>query len=76
MNDRDELADMIHAAFYNRQRSAEHLADVILAAGYRKAETVWGEGFEAGFDYAGNQSTGTGVFRDPPMNPYVVDGAS
>ena len=34
------------------------------------AAEAWGAGFDAGFEYAGNQSGPTGIFRDPPLNPY------
>ena len=49
-------------------------ADVrLIPAGGKSSADVWDEGCEAGFSYAGNQSTGSGVFIDPPLNPYLEE---
>jgi hypothetical protein len=43
----------------------------LIPTGGDRTANAWDEGFEAGFSYAGNQSTPSGICPDPPLNPYV-----
>ncbi|AVP67338.1 hypothetical protein [Prescottella equi] len=42
----------------------------LLPEGGTGAAQAWDEGFEEGFDFAGNQSLPGGIPNDPPLNPY------
>lgn len=59
------------------RRLLEHQADMMLDAGLgltRPAQAEgWETGFEMGYDFAGNQSTPSGIPYDPPSNPYLED---
>lgn len=45
----------------------------LIPVGGESSADVWDEGFEAGFSYAGNQTTTFGAFIDPPLNPYLQE---
>jgi len=69
------LCDVAEPMVTQDWRLREHQADVMLDAGLgltRPAEAdAWEHGLEAGFDFAANQSTPSGISIDPPLNPYL-----
>lgn len=69
-----ELCDLTEETVVQQWKLWEHQADQMLDAGLgltRPAQAEgWEVGFDQGYDFAGNQSTPSGISLDPPNNPY------